>query len=126
MKEVIQIPDGLTKKERDLYRSLMRSKEKNLEKRWNYSNVKDIIGYKKTNSMNGEVKVTFEYVLKEAFMKKKTGLSMTVEELGKIRILLNQKIEKTEKELEDLRLKSNKVDGVLTALKEIKKDIPFL
>ncbi|MBA7493263.1 hypothetical protein ES702_03820 [subsurface metagenome] len=123
MKETVQIPEGLNKKERDLYRTLMRSKEENIEKKWNYSSVKDIIGHKKTNSMNGEVKITFSYPLKEASKNEKSCLDMAVEELGKTKILLNQKIEKTQKELEDLKLKSDKIDGVLTALKEIKKDI---
>lgn len=125
MRETIQIPDGLNKKETALYRSLMRSPEKNCEKRWHYNKVKDIIGSKKTNSMNGEVKVTFSYPLRETFKNEKDCLSMAVKELGKTRILLNQKIEKTEKELESLKAKSDKIEVALTALKGIKEDRHF-
>lgn len=69
----------------------------------------------------GIKKVEIEIVGKN----EKGGLSVTVEELEKIKKSLDLKIEGKEKELEDLKLKSDKIDGVLTALKEIKKDIHF-
>lgn len=120
MRQVIQIPEGLNKKETSLYRSLMRSSEKNIDKRWVYNNVKDIIGYKKTNSMTGETKVTFDYVPKEAFTTERSSVSAVTEELEKIKKSLDLKIEEMEKECEDLRAKSDKIDIALVTLEEIK------
>ena len=122
MREAIQIPDGLNNKERDLYRSLMRSKEQNIEKKWNYSNAKDIVGHKKTNSMTGESKITFSYPLRESF-NKNDNISKTEQELEKRKNSLVQRIEKVKAEQESLKAKIDKIDEVLTALKEIKKDI---
>lgn len=97
MEEMIQIPDGLNQKERDLYRALMRSKLENIERRWNYSNAKDIVGHKKTNSMNGEVKITFSYPLRESFKNEKGSLSMAAKELEKMKRSFDQRVEEAEK-----------------------------
>ena len=121
MRETIKIPDGLNKKESALYRSLMRSKEENFEKRWHYNLVTDLIGIKKTNSTNGEVKVTFDYVPKEAFKAEKNSLDVITEDLKKIKNSLDLKIEGMEKECEDLRLKSDKIDIALVTLEEIRE-----
>lgn len=60
MNNLVSMPEGLGVKERLMYRAIMNDPAGNLEKRWRYNKTQDLVGIKKTDSMSGEVKVSFD------------------------------------------------------------------
>jgi len=97
MKMMSKIPTGLNAKESALFKSLMHSKEPDLEKRWHYNGQKDIVGTKRTDLLNGDSKVSFSYLPRKIVVEessrvmKEADLRQKIEELGRTIEVMEQR-----------------------------------
>lgn len=119
MNNNLEIPKELGVKESLLYRSLMNASEGNLEKKWKLSKTQNLVGKKVTNSMSGEIRVSFskEKRLDVAFRadaeslvldkKKEEPVVITREDLVRRRANLDMDIDviRRKKEMVDMMLK---------------------
>jgi len=129
MKMMSKIPTGLNAKESAMTKSLLRSQEPNIEKRWHYNNVQDIIARKKTDPLNGDSKITFDYVPRKIVVEEKEksekedekfSLTATVFGLEKLKETLDEKIKEIEVELQELKGEGGQVGYALSVLRGIK------